>query len=338
MYRELFDKYYCPGDRTIWRGRVDDPNDPLSYRWHQVVQMLDLSRPVYSLPARSFAILGFRSDEGVRRNLGRQGARLGPESIRKQLANLPSYFPQDVHLYDAGDIDAGENLETGQEAVAYGVRMLLEAGAFPVLLGGGHEIALGHFLGLMQYYDSLGKEPPVIINLDAHFDMRPYYNGGTSGTMFLQIADMMRDRGQDFRYMVIGIQQSANTRSLFRKAEELGVEYILGRTISDATLDNVFRRIDDFVRGRDVYLTICTDVFSSAVAPGVSAPQPFGLYPELGLKIAKYIARRHSLVSFDIAEVSPRFDEDHQTAKLASVIIFALVGSRINPDTNLVVE
>jgi len=103
-------------------------------------------------------------------------------------------------------------------------------------------------------------------------------------------------------------------------------------------LTQVFEQIDSFVAKRKVYLTICTDVFSSAVAPGVSAPQPFGMYPELVLKIAKFIAQSQQLVSFDIAEVSPRFDEDHQTAKLASVMIFAIINNLINPNLNLVVK
>lgn len=334
----LFSEAYSQPTLDIWQGRVDDPNDPESYRWHQIIQLLDLERPITRMDGKNFAFLGFCSDEGVKRNLGRPGARLGPESIRRQMANLPSYFDRDVHLFDAGDIVGSHDLEGAQQALANAVEKILVSGIFPVLLGGGHEIALGHYLGLYNFYKSAGKEPPVIINLDAHFDMRPYFNGGTSGTMFLQIADFLKSKEQQFNYMVIGLQQSGNTRSLFRRAKELGVRYILARDITETNLEQVFSSIDDFARGRDVYLTICTDVFSSAVAPGVSAPQPFGMYPEYVLKIAKYIARNQSLVSFDIAEVSPRFDEDHQTAKLASVMIFAILNNLVNPNLNLVVE
>ncbi len=337
MDKALFEKFYQAPRCDLWQGRVDDPNDPLSYRWHQIIQVLDLTRPIQGLGGKAFAFLGFKSDEGVRRNLGRQGARLGPESIRRQMANLPSYFGRDVHLFDAGDVLCETDLETAQFALVMAVEKILSAGMFPVLLGGGHEIALGHYMGLYYHASKQEQKPPVIINLDAHFDMRPHFNGGSSGTMFLQIADFLKEQGEDFHYMVIGIQQSGNTRSLFQRADELGVRYILARDISESNLQEVFEQADDFAYGRDVYLTICTDVFSSAVAPGVSAPQPFGMYPELVLKIAKYIARSHRLISFDIAEVSPRFDEDHQTAKLASVMIFAILNSLVNPELNLVV-
>ena len=37
--------------------------------------------------------------------------------------------------------------------------------------------------------------------------------------------------------------------------------------------------------------------------------------------------KTNKVISFDIAEVSPRFDQDHITARLASTLIFAVVNS-----------
>ncbi|MHA1928492.1 MAG: arginase family protein, partial [Candidatus Thorarchaeota archaeon] len=36
-------------------------------------------------------------------------------------------------------------------------------------------------------------------------------------------------------------------------------------------------------------------------------------------------AGSEKVTSVDIAEVSPRFDEDNQTAKLAAIIVYAIV-------------
>jgi formiminoglutamase len=82
-------------------------------------------------------------------------------------------------------------------------------------------------------------------------------------------------------------------------------------------------------RHQHIYLTICADVFSSAFAPGVSAPQPFGLHPEVVLKLVKHVIQSGKVVSADIAEVSPRFDEDNQTAKLAAITIYAIINTII---------
>ena len=75
------------------------------------------------------------------------------------------------------------------------------------------------------------------------------------------------------------------------------------------------------------YITICTDVFSSAFAPGVSATQALGLDPEVVLPIIKHILRTRKIRGFDICEISPRFDQDNTTAKLGAVIIFAVVNT-----------
>ena len=79
--------------------------------------------------------------------------------------------------------------------------------------------------------------------------------------------------------------------------------------------------------GENIHLSICCDVFNSANAPGVSAPQPFGLEPEMVLSFVKQILRSGKVISFDISEVSPRFDHDDNTAKLAAVIIYAVLNT-----------
>jgi formiminoglutamase len=63
-----------------------------------------------------------------------------------------------------------------------------------------------------------------------------------------------------------------------------------------------------------------------------------GLDPEKSLKFIKYILRSNKVISFDIAEVSPRFDQDNQSANLAAVIIFSAVNvlAKINDlDVNI---
>jgi formiminoglutamase len=159
-------------------------------------------------------------------------------------------------------------------------------------------------------------------------DLRPLRPGATSGTMFTQIAAECGERGTDFSYFCIGTQKSANTVSLFRIAEKLGVETVMAKDINDGDLAPVKQKIDIFLAGNDaIYVTICADVFSSAFAPGVSAPQPFGLQPETVLRLLKHVLASGKVVTFDFAEVSPRFDRDDNTAKLAAVFVYALVNA-----------
>src|SRR3712207_9288976 len=70
------------------------------------------------------------------------------------------------------------------------VSMLKSKNFLVVCLGGGHDIAYGTYNGILKYAQSKEMAPKIgIISFDAHFDMRSYEKGASSGTMFLQIAD-----------------------------------------------------------------------------------------------------------------------------------------------------
>jgi len=315
-----------------WKGRIDDPEDIDSFRMHQIVQVIDLTK-ISSLKADTsklnICLIGFKCDEGVVRNLGRKGAKQGAEYIRKEFANLPVTFGKKVGIYDAGDIECIDgNMEEAQEQLKLAVKTILDNGFFPIVLGGGHELAFGHYNGIIDHISSIEKDTSSIgiINFDAHFDLRPYGDKGSSGTMFSQIADSCNTNSRKFSYMCLGIQASSNTLSLFKKADSLGVKYILAKDFIEPNFKQISDDISNFIdRHNHIYVTVCTDVFNSSLAPGVSAIQPFGLNAEIGLTFIKEIVRSEKVISFDVAEVSPRFDQDNRTAKLVAVILFAVI-------------
>lgn len=323
---------YRPGSLSGWQGRTDSTVDFDAFRWHQWVSPLDLTDPPAEFPEDTLGIafLGFCCDEGVRRNLGRPGAANGPASIRRELSNLPCWFTPSLRLYDAGDIGCPEgDLESAQKDLDLAVTRILDLGLFPIVLGGGHELALGHYRGIRNHLLTKHARPAVgIVNFDAHLDMRPYEGGGSSGTMFRQIADECAERLLPYSYLCIGAQQVGNTVGLFRTARELGAKFLLSRDLQEAMPWQAVERIEDVIKQNDaVYVTICSDVFSSAFAPGVSATQPLGLEPELVLKLLKLLFRSGKVAGFDIAEVAPRFDQDNTTANLAKVLIFSAVNA-----------
>ncbi len=313
-----------------WHGRIDSETDYDSFRWHQWVQELDLNKDHEPFDGpMGFAIIGFCSEQGVRRNKGRVGTALAPDYIRRQMANLPCTFEQCVKIYDAGNILCQEiSMEEGQRLLAEAVAKIRALNLFPIVLGGGHETTFGHYMGQLTSMEKKGKPDIGIINFDAHFDLRPYDKGSSSGSMFRQIADICHERGMKYGYLPLGIQKHSNTVSLFRKAEELGVNYVLAREIQNGAITSVLEKVDTFLYGHEnAYITICTDVFSSAFAPGVSATQSIGLDPETVLPVIKHIIRSSKVIGLDICEISPRFDQDDTTASLGAVIIFSAVNT-----------
>lgn len=328
----MFEANYRAIGSNTWQGRIDSDSNYDAFRWHQWIQPIDLTKENLFLfeGELGIAFIGFCCDAGVGRNRGRTGAANGPQAIRKEMTNLPCRFDPAVKLFDAGDILCEDcTLEESQAALAKAVEKLLALNLFPIVLGGGHEVAFGHYNGILKHLMKQKEKPKIgIVNFDAHFDLRPYPNGGSSGTMFRQIADQCSERELKYSYLCLGIQKHSNTIELFKTADRLGAKYILAKDIIDSDNWSVLEKFDAFMKGNEhIYITICSDVFSSAFAPGVSAAQPLGLDPERVLKFLKYLLRSNKVIGFDIAEVAPRFDQDNTTANLASVLIFSVVNT-----------
>jgi formiminoglutamase len=309
--------YIHPSEKN-WRGRIDSVTDPLCFRYHQNVRLADLSNMMIDKSAtKSFAIIGFQCDEGVKRNNGRSGAEEAPDKIKNALAKLPWHLSADANLYDVGNIKCEEGkVEEAQHELGKAVAKLLEKKVMPIILGGGHETAYGHYLGVRE---SIGPEAKLgIINIDAHFDLRPYDKQTSSGTMFKQILD----NDPNSNYFVAGIQPVGNTLSLFETAKKHRVHYILEEELTIGAMERIQGQICAFAARQDyIMLTLCTDAISSAYAPGVSAPSPFGLEPKTVRSLIRYIVSSKKLLSFDLSEVNPLYDENNKTVTLAAHLI-----------------
>ncbi|RNI21949.1 formimidoylglutamase [Rufibacter latericius] len=315
---------YKPSDKTSWRGRTDLPDGGLGQRWHQVVQVVDLSSEIPS-GGGNVAFLGFCCDEGVRRNQGRVGAAAGPDAIRQAMSPFAEHLPDGAQLFEAGDVICpNQQLEEAQVQLGRKVELLLKKGYRPLLLGGGHETAYGHFLGIRTFLKE--GEKLGIINFDAHFDLRSVEPFPSSGTPFLQIAQDLEKAGQPFHYFCLGIQEYGNTRKLFQTADQLGAEYITAQALQSEEKNSHLFQIKSFIQKVDrLYVSIDLDVFAAAFAPGVSAPTSLGLFPQDFLPLLREILNSGKVLSMDVVELNPIFDSDHRTAKLAASLIYQMV-------------
>lgn len=320
--------HFLPADSNNWRGRSDAPATPLTKRWHQIVEFSDAN--ALKKKQRGFAFVGFASDAGIARNLGRPGAKQGPIALRQALANLPVHDAK-LRLLDCGDVICqGDELEAAQKNLGLTVAKVLAAGRTPIVLGGGHEVAFGHYLGLKEeLLKTKNKKLKLgIINFDAHFDMRPFSNGATSGSPFLQIAEDIKASGRAFSYLCLGIQKSANTAALYETAKKWRVGFIPAEDVHLIYLKKLSATLKTFLARHDkIYLTFCLDVLAAPFAPGVSAPSPAGILPDVALALVKLIAKSGKVMSFDLAELSPPFDQDGRTAKLAAKVVFEAVSA-----------
>ncbi|MFM0043913.1 formimidoylglutamase [Paraburkholderia sediminicola] len=359
-----------PFDDKMWSGRSDDGepgdtrrifNQVVPFAFDRSLQHEDGVHVAQRSGSDAPVIVGFGSDEGVRRNQGRTGAAHAPKELRRALAGLPAKTSM-AALADAGDVvcDDGD-LEGAQAELANVVSDVLASGGRPLIFGGGHEVAWGTYSGLRLHQDrmdeaaSIGRGAAVapatpvtadaeasadasstgmlvtatrkllIINFDAHFDLRQK-RPANSGTPFDQIASDCAERGVPFNYACFGISDLGNTASLFTHAERLGVHYVLDIDMQEPQLP---QRLDDLQQlldaADDVYLTIDLDVLPAATAPGVSAPAALGVPLSVVEAMVQRVRASGKLRAADIAEYNPSLDQDKRTARAAVRLAYRLL-------------
>ncbi len=314
---------YLPPDKTLWQGRADTPPASAFFQIVRCINLLD--QTTIETRKQTFALVGFKCDEGIRRNFGRVGAIEGPNAIRQALSKLPIQ-KNTFECIDVGNIACADgDLEESQQALGDLVALLLRQKITPIVLGGGHELAWGHYQGIEKAYP---EHPIGIINFDAHFDLRPLLSNerGSSGTPFLQIAEALKKQKRRFDYNCIGVQFGANSRYLLETAKNFHAHIIWADELQQGQLEKCVDFVDRIVDENEyIYASICLDVFASAFAPGVSAPQPLGLLPWQVIPLLRQLSLSGKMISYDIAELSPRYDIDNCTAKLAANLIYEIV-------------
>lgn len=315
-------KSYREPSKDLYSGR----NSSEKLYLHEKISCLSLA-DLSDSNTKSFSILGYSCDEGVKRNSGRIGAAKGPDAIRKQLGKLPNHLSHESKIYDTGTFCCTNgDMEKTQSNLSKVISQILSTGSFPLILGGGHDMAYGTYNGIQQYVK--GSSSIGIINFDAHFDLRSIDvdKPSNSGTPFYQIAQDCHQNQTPFHYLCLGVRSDANDKTLYDTAKGLGVQFIERDTFRIEFHNEINAWINAFINNVDhIYVTIDLDGFSSAYAPGVSAASPMGFTPDVVLESLKTIMGSGKLRILDIAELNPDFDIDNQTAKLAASLMHYVI-------------
>ena len=279
-----------------------------------------LGRKVEDHETPKVVILGFPSDEGVGRNGGRVGAAQGPDAIRQVLyrmtsdiENLEAFTGVLEHTIDVGNLELSGEVEQDQTRLGEVLAPYISRGVIPIVLGGGHETAYGHFLGY-----AIAKQDISILNWDAHADVRELKDGKAhSGSPFRQAILDPSQRCR--RYTVAGLLPYSVSKTHLDFIVRHGGQWHLKHSLSKGLIDEIYA---SFSTSTVVMTTFDLDAVDQAYAPGVSAPAANGLSPDLWLHAA-YSAGKYSFVkSMDVVELNPTFDRDHETARLAALTVW----------------
>lgn len=324
----LIGKYLKPSPKGTWTGRDSDPFQGPMYYHQKIIQISDLSQ----IGNGDIVLIGYACDEGVRRNNGRVGAFNGPFHVKNMLAKCALPQSSMHNIYDLGNIICeNDSLEEVQELLSLLTSEVISKGAFPINIGGGHDIAFGTGMGFMDANQIIGVKKLGIINFDAHFDLRNGNIQGNSGTPFFQLYEKFEEHKIDFNYLVLGIQDEGNTKNLFDTAHQLSAQYIKDEDFKTFKISEIQLQIDMFIsQVESIYISIDMDVISAAFAPAVSAANPLGCHPDLILNCLIPILKSGKVKTVDIAELNPTYDIDFITAKLAARIISKICSAKDN--------
>lgn len=264
-----------------------------------------------------FVMVGYPDDEGIRLNGGRPGAALAPQKMREVLYKTTSALPLNRPLIcDLGDLNP-ESLALPERHLwcAPLIEQALSQNKKWIGLGGGHDYGYSEGHGFLQWAQK-GKLRPLVLNFDAHLDVRPYKRLPHSGTPFFRLLEDFRD----FGFYEVGLQPQCNSLHHRQWAEKKGAKLFDLASLSHSVTP-LLNDLKSWPVGTPCFVSLDIDVFSQSLAPGASASWPMGLELKDFQKIFDFILETFDVKVFGIYEVSPSLDRDHMTSRLAAQLI-----------------
>lgn len=261
-------------------------------------------------------VLGYPDDEGVRLNGGQPGAAEGPRSIRHWLYRMTPHLERTLKPFsDVGDLNLEGDLAARHERATRVVSEFLQQGHQVLTLGGGNDYAYpdGHaFLNA-----TAGQAKPLVINVDAHFDVRGLERGFSSGTPFYRLLES----NHEFDFFEFGIQPHCNSRAHLEYVRSQGGHVLTMEehfTSGVSLLELTQRKWGElFLKKRPAFLAIDMDAFAWPYAQGTSAAWPLGISPQEFWPVLHFWLTRLDVRVMGLYEVAPRMDSTG-TPKLAA--------------------
>jgi len=214
----------------------------------------------------------------------------------------------------------------------------LQAGHFPIVLGGDHSVALGSIYGATKV------KKPGIIWVDAHGDFNTpgtTPSGNIHGMPLAALCGLGDPRLVRLwdndpvpaidprRVAIIGARDlDPGEKINLRQAGimVLGMEQI-DRIGMFAAMQQAIERVSQDTDG--IYLSFDVDALDPQHAPGVGTPVAGGLTYREALLACELLAETGKLIGLDMVEVNPILDTRNQTAELAVTLILSSLGRRV---------
>jgi agmatinase len=261
----------------------------------------------------------------------RSGARFGPEAIRSASALLRPFHPvfgidlvETLSVVDYGDLPVapGDTEETFRR-IESAFEPLVEAGVFPLVLGGDHSITLPELRILARVHG-----PMALVQLDSHTDTWEAYFGQRyfHGTTFKRAAEEgLLEPGTSVQ---AGMRGGLYGESDLGNARGLGFTVIPSEELRALGPAGYAAAVRERVADRPVFLSFDIDFLDPSVAPGTGTPEIAGFTTAEAVAFLRAL-RGIRLVGCDVVEVAPSYDgPGQQTALAAANVLWELLALR----------
>ena len=250
----------------------------------------------------------------------RTGPRFGPEAIRSASALLRPYNPalgvdvvEALSIVDYGDVPVSPgDTERTYGQIEEGLASLVDAGVFPLALGGDHSVTLAELRVLARRHG-----PLALIQLDAHGDTWDEYFGQRffHGTTFKRALE--EKLIEPAASVQAGLRGSLYGPEDLESARDLGFAVLPCQQLREFSPGSFASLARERIGRRPVFLSFDVDVLDPAFAPGTGTPEVGGLSTAEALSILRAL-RGINLVGADVVEVSPPYDGPGQPTALAA--------------------
>ncbi|WP_246725613.1 arginase [Beijerinckia sp. L45] len=298
------------------------------------------------------AVIGAPIEAGT--NLG--GALMGPAALRT--AGLVRTLEQLGHsVEDQGDLSiAGIHrtvlppspgprnlaaITAWTAALSHAVHAILDAGSFPVVLGGDHSLSMGSIDGVSRHCAAQGREL-FVLWLDAHADFNTPETSLSGNVHGMPLAALCGEPGLEAvlggepgrrvnpaNVSLIGIRSLDDGERALLEARKIDVVDM--RSIDEFGVVAPLRRILARVAAANGFLHVSLDVdfLDPTLAPGVGTTVPGGATFREAHLIMEMLHDSGLVASLDVVELNPFLDERGKSALVLVELVASLFGRRI---------
>lgn len=211
----------------------------------------------------------------------------------------------------------GVHNAAAMELIREKIAGLLDQDKFVICLGGEHTITVGIARAFTDIYPRMS-----VLHLDAHSDFRDEYEGNkySHGAVMARIYEFNRNIVQ------VGIRSQGIEEAGFIKKNRISTfyEFALKQGRYNDKYGSWHSAVIDSLQ-ENVYVTFDCDFFDPSLIPALGTPEPGGFGWGETIAFLRKLAKRRTIVGFDVNELLPTHPLIHPQFTIAK-LIYKLLG------------